>query len=223
MRLGLSQSASLQRYLLVLAVLLLLTPALQAANQRFFINHPDDFDMVTFESDAKLEFIEGETHDLHGWFDFDPHAPGQLTGKAWVDLRTLETGIELRDEHMRERHLETDECPFALIEINSVGGLPPDLLPDSSYVCEVGGEFTIHGVTKPLQAAAQVVAGPPGVDGRIETLDASVRFSIQLDDYEIPRPRALFLKLAETINVEVRFIASPEFDPVEWNEEPPLD
>ncbi len=32
-------------------------------------------------------------------------------------------------------------------------------------------------------------------------------FSVKLDDYGIPRPKALFMKLAETIDVSVIFTA----------------
>lgn len=53
------------------------------------------------------------------------------------------------------------------------------------------------------------------------SLDVRATFVINLEDYKIKRPKALFLKLAETIEVEVVFKAqtnreSASFEAPEW-------
>lgn len=179
------------------SLLLFLLLAGSAAAEEYWLDPAVGSDSVYFRSTAKLEFIEGETGDLVGGFTFDPENPtGPVSGILRVDLRTLRTGIETRDGHMRDNHLNTDEYPYAYFELTGVKGMPPTLQPDSTYKVLGLGYFYIRGVKRALTADLELRVA----QGRV---DATAGFRIQLDDYEIPRPKALFLKLAETIEVEV--------------------
>lgn len=163
-------------------------------------------DSVFFQSDAKLEFLEGKTVAVAGYFDFNAdNCTTPVSGRLRVDLTTLNTGIEMRDHDMRSKHLHTDKYPHAWFELSSLTGLPAILPTDSTCVATVGGWFYIHGVKRPLTAQLRTTryAGQPG-----DRLDAEVRFSLRLDDYKIPRPKALVYKLAEVVNVQVRFTAT---------------
>lgn len=163
-------------------------------------------DSVFFQSEAKLEFLEGKTAAVAGFFDFDPaNCAGTPSGRLRVDLQTLYTGIEMRDHDMRGKYLHTDKYPYAWFDWTSLTGLPAQLATDSSYAATVGGWFYIHGVKRPMTAQLRVERRES--DG--EKLDAEVRFSLRLDDYKIPRPRAVIYKLAEVVNVQVRFSANP--------------
>src|SRR5438132_5755067 len=66
---------------------------------------------VTFSGKGPAGFkIEGKTAELTVKDD----------GKAVtfvVPLATLKTGIDLRDRHMREKYLETDKYPNAVLEV----------------------------------------------------------------------------------------------------------
>jgi polyisoprenoid-binding protein YceI len=163
-------------------------------------------DTVYFRSSAKLEFIEGKTANLTGGFAVDPqNTSSGVTGLFQVDLRTLRTGIEMRDEHMRERHLQTDQYPFAYFSIESVSGLPAALKSDSTYAVSGAGMFYIHGGKRSIPISLEVRAHAG--DHTSEGIRVRAKFSLNLDEFGIPRPRAVFLKLAETINVEVIFTA----------------
>lgn len=163
-------------------------------------------DTVRFRSTAKLEFLEGSTTDLRGGFIFHPEQPGlPVSGVLRVDLRTLKTGIETRDGHMRDRHLHTDKYPYAFFELTGIDNQPPSYAIGTTYNVDVKGNFYIHGVKGPLTAKAEVVR-----TGKGDVFDARILFSIKLEDYTIPRPKALFLKLAETIEVELKFRARSE-------------
>jgi len=169
-------------------------------------------DTVRFRSTAKLEFIEGSNHDINGWIDFEPNKTRIVAGRLQVDLRTLKTGIDLRDRHMRENHLNTDEFPYAYFKLDSVSGLPSDLQTDTQYTCDASGLFFIHGHKRELTAGLTIE-----IDQSENLIIVSTRFEIDLDDYEIDRPRALFLKLAKTIEISVTFTAvsgSSHFQPV---------
>jgi polyisoprenoid-binding protein YceI len=160
-------------------------------------------DTVYFRSNAKLEFIEGKTSNIEGRFSVDPeHAEGGITGLLRVDLRTLKTGIDTRDGHMRERNLHTDKYPYAFFEVDSVQGIPVRMESGVTHVGAVYGWFYIHGVRRPLEASIEVTRSAGS--GR-EKMSIRTKFQLNLDKYGIPRPKALFLKLAETIDVECIF------------------
>ncbi len=161
-------------------------------------------DTVFFRSSAKLEFIEGETTDLQARVSFYPEQPdSNLSGIIRVDLRTLRTGIETRDGHMRENHLHTDKYQYAFFEIESIEKLDRPLPFDSILNVTINGKFFIHGVHRKVEARAEIVRTM--LSDSSETIKIRASFEIKIDDFGIPRPKALFLKLAKQIEVEVIF------------------
>jgi len=64
----------------------------------------------------------------------------------------------------------------------------------------MAGQLTLHGVTRRIAVTVELTyedAGPGA------TLRARTEFPVVLDDYEISRPRFLFLKLGEEQKVRV--------------------
>jgi polyisoprenoid-binding protein YceI len=163
-------------------------------------------DTVRFESTARLEFIEGKTTEISGGVRFDPgNTRTEVSGVLAVDLRSLRTGIGLRDEHMRDRHLHTEKYPLAFFVLSGLSDLPSELTMDSTHTADVQGYFYLHGVKRDLRSRADVtrMIGTGGV----EALKVRAEFAIRLEDYSIPRPKALFVKLAEEVKVTVVFTA----------------
>ncbi len=113
-------------------------------------------DTVSFASSASLEFIEGTTTKISGSFDFDPAGPDSIVGGILsVDLASLRTGIELRDEHMREKHLQTDKYPNAYFQLLSVTSMPTAIVPGQVYSVTGDGYFYIHGVKRKITPKIQ--------------------------------------------------------------------
>ncbi len=161
-------------------------------------------DTVKFESTAKLEFVSGKTNNLIGGFSFDPdNNTGLIDGKLQVDLTTIKTGIDLRDSHMRENHLHTEKYPNAYFTVEQVEGLPEKLLENIEYKGTVTGEFYLHGIKKDITSdIAVIVKSKKDNDIAIKVI---ANFIIKLEDYDIPHPKALFLKIAKEIAVEIIF------------------
>lgn len=186
--------------LFVLCLALLVTGV---SATEFVVTPGQPGDTVYFRSTASLEFIEGKTTDLTGWLDWDPDNPaGPVSGILRVDLRTLKTGIDTRDEHMRDNHLHTDQYPFAWFELQSLADMPASISPGQGVSAVAEGYFYIHGNRKKLAADISFELDQSG-----QELSVKVGFAIKLDEWEIERPKALFLKLAETIEVEVIYTA----------------
>lgn len=202
----------MMRYILIMfALAALFFNSLQA--EMFYVAGRQGIDTVTFESQAKLEFVSGETYVVIGAIDFDPANPAAgATGRLRVDARTLKTGIELRDEHMRDRHLHTAQYPYVEFVLESVNGLPATLIAGTQATCQVTGDFTVHGKTHRITVPASVIwRKRSDTDQHLEIV---ATFPIKLDDYGVPRPKALFLKLAETLDIRVRIIAATTNPPV---------
>lgn len=194
---------------------LLLAPIVSA--EVFVISGENN--LVQFESTAKLEFIKGETADIHGFFDLSLEStPALQGGIVEVDLTTLKTGIDLRDQHMYERHLHVDKYPKAYFELTGVDNLPERLNNGVEYTTTASGWFYLHGVKQAI--APQLTFT---FNERDSLMSVAADFELNLEDYEIPRPKALFLKLAETIRIHISFEAVlndpvPEMKIPEWTE-----
>lgn len=76
------------------------------------INHE-----IKFSAIGKPAFIkvDGSVPLVAANFEFGVN---EIDGVAKVDLNSLETGIKLRDEHLKEKYLHTSDFPYAILKIN---------------------------------------------------------------------------------------------------------
>lgn len=115
---------------------------------------------------------------------------GKLEGSRGVfvfPLKTLETGIDLRDEHMKENYLEVEKYPVSRLEvleakeISSIGG---------SSSGPFTGKLTLHGVTKEVSG-----------NYKLEGPNLTASFSIKLSDFGISIPSYMGVTVADTVDV----------------------
>ena len=128
------------------------------------------------------------------------HPPG-FDGSLAVDLRTLDTGISLRNDHLREKYLEVDKgagYDKAVLSDIDLKGLNPDA-PEGKG--SFTGSLTLHGVKK-------TVTGPVEVKKTGSGLRVKASFPVNLPDYNIPEPRYLGVGVKNTVQVEVTFTAT---------------
>jgi polyisoprenoid-binding protein YceI len=160
--------------------------------------------LVRFISQTTLEEFDGHTENIDGFVLLpgglspgEGHPGSQLYLE--VDLASIETGIGLRDRHMRENYLETDRYPWATYsaEIISVESAPGD-----SYSVLARGRLGIHGVEREgeIQCTVRSTSPPHRV---------SCDFPVLLGDHAIEIPRLMFLKLAEEVQLQVEFTLRP--------------
>lgn len=169
----------------------------------FTIQPKSDDTKVVFVSKAPMETVEGSTNVVSGRVDLDCAQVGDSIGvEVSVDLRTLDTGIDLRNQHMRENHLHTDKFPQVVFRgATLVGEHPARLEPDKAVTMQVAGEFELHGVKKRITVPVEFVLTASN------RLRISTTFEVWLADYEIPRPKMLFMKLDEKQTITFRAVA----------------
>lgn len=121
-----------------------------------------------------------------------------LDGSLTVDLRTIDTGISLRNDHLREKYLEVDKgagYDKAVLTAVALKGVNADT-PEGKGTFT--GSLTLHGVTK-------TVSGPVEIRKAGSGLRVKAAFPVNLPDYNIAEPRYLGVGVKNNVQVEVTF------------------
>lgn len=120
-----------------------------------------------------------------------------LEGTFTVKLDEFTTGIDLRDEHMKTKYLETAKYPHAVLSLV----VPAAKLATAGDV-SFKGKLTLHGVEKDISGTATLT---PSSDQKTVATDA--QFQIKLSEFKIDIPSYLGITVAEDVDVHVQFTA----------------
>jgi polyisoprenoid-binding protein YceI len=120
-----------------------------------------------------------------------------LSGTFQVDLTSLVTGISLRDQHMKEKYLETHSFPKATLSLASIKIPAAGLEVETTFQ----GDLTLKGVTRPITGEARLVRGT----NEIRVLAS---FPVLISEFPIGVPSWLGVTVAEKVNISVEFTAS---------------
>jgi len=169
---------------------------------------------VEFTSNALVEVMHGKTNRINGdiqlddSFKFDEKHPFNISFS--VDLASIDTGIDLRNEHLRDNFLETGKYPKATYKATAIKMQgKPDLRKPQTVKLVSTGEFSLHGVTKQKTIPLTVDYKPAG-KGKPARIRVHGRFPVKLEEYHIQRPEAIFVKLADTVYVDVTAVGNAE-------------
>ena len=110
---------------------ILLSPAVLQGQQAYQVAIESER-LVSFTSRTAIDEFEGTTERVDGLVLLDTDELTDLTGGIdteiyfEVDLSSLETGIGMRDRHMRDNYLEVSQYPYAAFggTIERVSPLP---------------------------------------------------------------------------------------------------
>jgi polyisoprenoid-binding protein YceI len=145
--------------------------------------------------------FDATTTALSGSVTAGANGSQAFDGSLAVNLRTLDTGIGLRNEHLRENYLEVSKGlgfdTATLSEINLSGFNPA--APEGKR--PFTGLLSLHGVTKSVTGAVDVRQAGAG-------LRVKASFPVDLPDYSIRKPRYLGIGVKDIVQVEVAFAVS---------------
>jgi polyisoprenoid-binding protein YceI len=183
-----------------LAVCLLLFAPLLRAESRSYALTPGAPNAVVFSVDDNVDPFDGRTANITGTVVADPAAPAQASVDVSVDLTSLDTGNGLRNQHMREKYLQTDRFPKATFKSVSVVA-PPSIATSQPADLTITGDFTLHGVTKrvTIPVKATLLA-----DGRIHVISA---FQVRMPDYGIEVPKNVLVTVDDAVGVRMDLFA----------------
>jgi hypothetical protein len=156
--------------------------------------------------EAKTKAISGEvtvpsvirTASTGGTSALGPHS---IDDYVLVDLKTLQTGIGLRDNHMKNKYLEVERGPdfsharLANLRLERLDGKTT-----------FQGVLTLHGQTKPVTGTADIK--PEGDGYRV-----TASFPVRVSEFGIPEPSYLGVGVKDEVIVRVRMRAVPTSPP----------
>lgn len=192
--------------------------AVLAAPRTFVISDDKNRDTVIFTSDAPLELINGHTNKIEGSITLDDSMDltEALKCSFNVDLASIDTGIPLRNEHMRDNFLETKKYPKASFVLKKLL-LPANelkanrslkLIPGQKATLKALGDFSCHGktVSKTIPVEVTYFTKCPSTESKrpgCDLIQLKATFPVYFKDHEIKRPEVVFQKLADTVIVTV--------------------
>lgn len=133
----------------------------------------------------------GPSGDIHVT---DKVASGVLN----FDLISLDSGIEMRDEHMKNKYLEVGKYPKAQLTIAKLQ-LPQEIAGKPFVITEAPfqGTLLLHGVSKPIVGTVTLKG-----DG-VNALALDSKFSLKLSDFGIEIPSYAGVTIADDVQVNV--------------------
>jgi polyisoprenoid-binding protein YceI len=141
--------------------------------------------------------FEAKTRSLSGDVTTAAGEPGALRGALRVELQTLETGIAIRDRHMKNNYLEVEKGPgFAAATIEEIR---VEKLDGKTVFT---GMLSLHGQKKKVTGAAELQQR----DGKIRV---QAQFPVKVSEFEIPAPSYLGVGVKDEIQIKVSLMAVP--------------
>lgn len=179
--------------------------------QTFYFEDESGRNQATFFSTTPLEDITGTANGISGSVTFDvANFAKTLRGKIIVKVASINTGIELRNKHLRSKNwLDAEKYPDIIFDIKSVSDVKQ--IADNKLSFKVTGNFTMHGVTKEVSANVEATF----LDENEEThkraagdlLGVRAKFNIRLSDFDVDN-QLIGNKVAEEIEVSVNIVGS---------------
>ncbi len=118
-----------------------------------------------------------------------------INGEAVIDMDTFDTGIGMRDQHMKEKYLETGKSKNAVLKIENLK-VPKELFSNGEEQ-KFAAKLLLHGVEKPVEVSMNV-SGKDGV------FTSESHFQIKISDYAIQIPTFSGITVADLVNVTVQ-------------------
>lgn len=196
------------RHILMIAAVATMGTAAMAQTKTFKVGEAGGMKVsqtFTVESKADFENFVGQTHKVSGSLKFDPKAK-TASGKMTVDIASIDTGIPMRNEHMRsEMWMNATKFPNATFETTSVKHKKGD-----TYT--VKGKLTLHGVTKEITTEADIKYIPESDATRKAMFKGDLarvtcNFKVNLKDYGIMIPDMAGGKVAPTMDMRLDVFA----------------
>ena len=170
-------------------ILILLATVSSVSAQKFKSSESN----IRFFSDAPLEDIEAVNDASSSIIDVE-----KMTMVVVIPIKSFEFKKELMQEHFNENYLESDKFPNAVFKgrIEGWNGL------EGEHLAKAIGTLEMHGVTNDITIEGQLIKSK-------KSMELSAVFMIEIADYEIDIPKAVFYKIAEEVEVTAKFSYKP--------------
>lgn len=183
----------------------------------FHVADPMGRNTVTFKSEAPLEDIIGTSNQVTGYVVFDPANPARgAKGQLSVPVASLQTGIPLRDEHLRSQDwLDAGSSPditFSIDEVKDVR-IVKDSAASKTFDARLVGVLSLHGRSKRLEVPARVTYLRENAQTQTKRpgnlVAGRTSFDVALKDFDVRGMQGVVgSKVSDVITIDVSFVAS---------------
>jgi polyisoprenoid-binding protein YceI/mono/diheme cytochrome c family protein len=158
---------------------------------------------VGFEIEAPLDVIGAVSRGVTGSVTLDPKAwTTAPQAKIDIDLTTFRTGIDLRDEDLRDQFFETSKFTKATLTLTGLERASSPALTEGTVNEAIAvGTLSLHGVDKPVRIPLKVAPDPGG-----QRVVVTGEFVLPFLQHGIQRPKRLIFKLGTDVKVNVRAV-----------------
>ncbi len=172
----------------------------------------DGKNAAEFRIDDAIETIVGTTTKVSGTITAHAENVAASSVDVRVELASLDSGIALRNQHMRERFLEIAKYPYATFRSVSVSG-PASIAPNKPVEVSVTGDYSMHGITRRITVPVRVVLIPESeltksTRGPGDWIHATATFSIRIADYDVRVPDTFLVNTSDPIPVKIDIFAN---------------
>jgi hypothetical protein len=149
---------------------------------------------ITFFSYTPVENIQATNNQAYSQFK-----PDTQEIAARILMRAFKFKKSLMYEHFNESYIESDLYPEAYLNAK-VQGFDPTQLSQTRII---KGDFTLRGITKPVEMKANITREGNGYrfEGELE---------VRIDDHDIKVPGVLSANIAKKIQVAFNFQYQPD-------------
>jgi polyisoprenoid-binding protein YceI len=182
----------------IFLTLLLISAPLFAEMQEYQIQ--PNLSSLNFNVSAQLHMVHGTGGKFEGKITGDPMDITHATMSIKLDPATFNTDNDKRDETMREKSLELAKFPWIEFNSTSIEAPKKELVDQQSVTATVHGTLKLHGVESKITVPVQIVK-------KGDELTAEGDIALKLDDFNIYRPRVVFVKLQNDISIHFKIAA----------------
>ncbi|MDB6153719.1 MAG: YceI family protein [Chthoniobacteraceae bacterium] len=140
--------------------------------------------------------IYGRFNDVFGTVTFDKEAPAKSAVEFSIPVESVDTHVEKRDQHLKSPDFfNAKQFPLMTFKSTAVKQKAADLY-------EITGDFTLHGVTKPITVDFKKIGEGKGMQNEFRA-GGETQFTIKRSDFGMDfMPKAVSDEVTVMIAIE---------------------
>ena len=124
--------------------------------------------------------------------------------EASIPIKSLSTGMAVRDEHMRKYVFTAADGRAPDLRFEAGKAECSGRAGSQEFVCQVSGSLSIRDIARPLAIHLKVRQ----TSGQL-SFKAAGEAVVKLSDYEIPQPSQFGVKISNEVKLRLEFTARP--------------
>jgi polyisoprenoid-binding protein YceI len=124
--------------------------------------------------------------------------------EASIPIKSLTTGMAVRDEHMRKYVFTAADGRAPDLRFEAGKAECSGRAGSQEFVCQVSGSLSIRDIARPLAIHLKVRQ----TSGQL-SFKAAGEAVVKLSDYEIPQPSQFGVKISNEVKLRLEFTARP--------------